>query len=67
MNKLPLIEPKKKPSKNDNNQNPFQTKPQKKKKTIQNDDDKEKNNMIGNNYDIAINYYTKNINHIPYM
>ena len=29
---------------------------------IQNEDDKRKNNLFGNNYDIAINYYTKNIN-----
>ena len=47
MNKLPLIEPKKKPHKYHKNIN---------------EDDKRKNNMYGNNYDIAINYYTKNIN-----
>ena len=62
MNKLPLIEPKKKPSKNSNNQILIQTKPTKKVFTPSNEDDKEKNNMCGNNYDIAINYYTRNIN-----
>ena len=62
MNKLPLIEPKKKPSKNSNNQIVFQNKSQKKIYTPQDEDDKEKNNMLGNNYDIAINYYTRNIN-----
>ena len=62
MNKLPLIEPKKKPSKNSNGQISIQTKPLKKVYTPQNEDDKEKNNMFGNNYDIAINYYTRNIN-----
>jgi len=63
MNKLPLIEPKKKPLKNSsNNQISFQNKSQKKIYTPQNEDDKEKNNMFGNNYDIAINYYTRNIN-----
>ena len=46
MNKLPLIEPKKKPNKYQKNIN---------------EDDKRKNNSRGNNYDIAINYYTKNI------
>jgi len=61
MNKLPLIEPKKKPIKN-NNQISLQNKPQKKIFPSQNEDDKEKNNMFGNNYDIAINYYTRNIN-----
>ena len=62
MNKLPLIEPKKKPLKNNNNQIPLQTKPQKKIYTPENEDDKEKNNMMSNNYDRAINYYTRNIN-----
>ena len=62
MNKLPLIEPKKKPAKNINGQISIQTKPPKKVYTPQNEDDKEKNNMFGNNYDIAINYYTRNIN-----
>ena len=63
MNKLPLIEPKKKPIKNLNiNQISLQSKPSKKLyKEPQNEDDKEKNNMMGNNYDIAINYYTRNI------
>ena len=62
MNKLPLIEPKKKPAKNTNSQISIQAKPPKKVYTPQNEDDKEKNNMFGNNYDIAINYYTRNIN-----
>ena len=62
MNKLPLIEPKKKPSKNSNNQISIQGKQSKKAFTPSNEDDKEKNNMLGNNYDIAINYYTRNIN-----
>ena len=64
MNKLPLIEPKKKPIKNLNiNQISLQSKPSKKLyKEPQNEDDKEKNNMMCNNYDIAINYYTRNIN-----
>jgi histone-lysine N-methyltransferase SETD3 len=61
MNKLPLIEPKKKPSKH-NSQISIQNKPPKKLYTPSNEDDKEKNNMFGNNYDIAINYYTRNIN-----
>ena len=46
MNKLPLIEPKKKPNKYQKNIN---------------EDDKRKNNKNVNNYDFAINYYTKNI------
>jgi histone-lysine N-methyltransferase SETD3 len=62
MNRLPLIEPKKKPIKNTNNQIDLSSKPSKKKFTPENEDDKEKNNMFGNNYDIAINYYTRNIN-----
>jgi len=62
MNKLPLIEPKKKPLKNNNNQISLQSKPQKKIYTPENEDDKEKNNMMSNNYDRAINYYTRNIN-----
>ena len=51
MNKLPIIEPKKKPNKYTKGINP-----------IQNEDDKRKNNIYGNNYDIAINYYNRNIN-----
>jgi len=51
MNKLPLIEPKKKPNKFPKGLYP-----------AQNEDDKRKNNIYGNNYDIAINYYTRNIN-----
>ena len=51
MNKLPLIEPKKKPNKFPKGLYP-----------AQNEDDKTKNNIYGNNYDIAINYYTRNIN-----
>ena len=62
MNKLPIIEPKKKPLKNTINQISFQPIPQKKLFPGENEDDKEKNNMLGNNYDIAINYYTRNIN-----
>ena len=62
MNKLPLIESKKKQSKKSSNQISSQNKPQKKILAQQNEDDKEKNNMFGNNYDIAINYYTRNIN-----
>ena len=62
MNKLPLIEGKKKPNKNSNNQISAQNKPQKKILAQQNEDDKEKNNFLDNNYDIAINYYTRNIN-----
>ena len=62
MNKLPLIEPKKKPSKHSNSQISIQNKPSKKLYIPSNEDDKEKNNMFGNNYDIAINYYTRNIN-----
>ena len=62
MNKLPLIESKKKTNKNSNNQISVQNKPQKKALAQQNEDDKEKNNILGNNYDIAINYYTRNIN-----
>ena len=57
MNKLPLIEPKKKPT-------PLKDtpKPSKKATNVENEDDKQKNNNFGNNYDIAISYYTKNIN-----
>jgi len=62
MNRLPLIEPKKKPIKSTNHQIDLSSKPTKKKFTQENEDDKEKNNMFGNNYDIAINYYTRNIN-----
>ena len=63
MNKLPLIEPKKKPIKNLNINQISLSKPSKKiYKEPTNEDDKEKNNMMGNNYDIAINYYTRNIN-----
>ena len=59
MNKLPLIEPKKKPTPLKENSN---QKPQKKATNTENEDDKQKNNNFGNNYDIAISYYTKNIN-----
>ena len=62
MNKLPLIESKKKSNKNSNNQISVQNKPQKKILAQQNEDDKKKNNLLENNYDIAINYYTRNIN-----
>ena len=62
MNKLPIIEPKKKHLKNTINQISFQPIPQKKLFPGENEDDKEKNNILGNNYDIAINYYTRNIN-----
>ena len=62
MNKLPLIEPKKKPTSSKTEQPTLPTKYQKGIYPIQNEDDKRKNNMFGNNYDIAINYYTKNIN-----
>ena len=62
MNKLPLIESKKKSNKNSNNQISVQNKPQKKILAQQNEDDKKKNNLLDNNYDIAINYYTRNIN-----
>ena len=47
MNKLPLIEPKKKPAKNINGQISIQAKSPKKVYTPQNEDDKEKNNMFG--------------------
>ena len=60
MNKLPLIEPKKKPKKQNSNIMAL-TKPQKKICTPEDEEDKEKNNTSSNNYDIAINYYTKNI------
>ena len=59
MNKLPLIEPKKKPTPQKDSSNP---KSKKEKTNIENEDDKQKNNNFGNNYDIAISYYTKNIN-----
>ena len=62
MNRLPLIEPKKKPIKSNSNQLEINLKPQKKIFTPEKEDDKEKNNMLGKNYDIAINYYTKKIN-----
>ena len=62
MNKLPLIEPKKKPTSSKTEQLPIPTKYPKGMYPIQNEDDKRKNNLFGNNYDIAINYYTKNIN-----
>ena len=62
MNKLPLIEPKKKPTSSKTEQLSIQNKYPKGIYPIQNEDDKRKNNMFGNNYDIAINYYTKNIN-----
>ena len=51
MNKLPLIEAKKK--KNKLSKNIFSSEAE---------DDQRKNNFSGNNYDIAINYYTKKIN-----
>ena len=51
MNKLPLIEAKKK--KNKLSKNLFSSEAE---------DDQRKNNFSGNNYDIAINYYTKKIN-----
>ena len=38
------------------------SKPHKKPQTPENEDDKQKNNACGKNYEIAINYYTKNIN-----
>ena len=62
MNKLPLIEPKKKPTSSKTEKPTLPTKYQKGIYPIQNEDDKRKNNIYGNNYDIAINYYTKNIN-----
>ena len=62
MNKLPLIEPKKKPTSSKTEKPTLPTKYQKGIYPIQNEDDKRKNNIFGNNYDIAINYYTKNIN-----
>ena len=61
MNRLPLIEPKKKPIKSNNNQLEINLKPQKKLYIQEQEDDKEKNNMMGKNYDIAIKYYTKKI------
>ena len=62
MNRLPLIEPKKKPLKNSNNQIDIIGKSQKKIISPENENDKEKSNIFGKNYDIAINYYTRNIN-----
>ena len=62
MNKLPIIEPKKKPIKTKSEQLILQPKYQKGLYEGQSEDDKRKNNLSGNNYDIAINYYTKNIN-----
>jgi len=62
MNKLPLIEPKKKPTSSKTEHPSLPTKYPKGIYPIQNEDDKRKNNIFGNNYDIAINYYTKNIN-----
>ena len=62
MNKLPLIEPKKKPTSAKTEQLSVTNKYPKGIYPIQNEDDKRKNNIYGNNYDIAINYYTKNIN-----
>ena len=63
MKRLPLIQPKKKPSKRSNYQISVKSKTRKKIYSAQNDeDDKEKSNMYGNNYDVAINYYTKHIN-----
>ena len=62
MNRLPLIEPKKKPNKNNPNQIDIIAKSQKKIFSPENENDKEKSNIFGKNYDIAINYYTRNIN-----
>ena len=62
MNKLPLIEPKKKPTSSKTEQLSVTNKYPKGIYPIQHEDDKRKNNIYGNNYDIAINYYTKNIN-----
>ena len=62
MNKLPLIEPKKKPTSSKTEQLSIPNKYPKGINPIQNEDDKRKNNIYGNNYDIAINYYTRNIN-----
>ena len=62
MNRLPLIEPKKKPNKNNSNQIDIIAKSQKKIYSPENENDKEKSNFFGKNYDIAINYYTRNIN-----
>jgi histone-lysine N-methyltransferase SETD3 len=62
MNKLPLIEPKKKPISSKTEHLSIPTKYPKGLTPLQNEDDKRKNNLYGNNYDIAINYYTKNIN-----
>ena len=62
MNKLPLIEPKKKPTSSKTEQLSVTNKYPKGIYPIQNEDDKRKNNIYGNNYDIAINYYSKNIN-----
>ena len=62
MNRLPIIEPKKKPNKSNNNQLELNLKAQKKIFNVEKEDDKAKNNMLGKNYDIAINYYTKKIN-----
>ena len=62
MNKLPLIEPKKKSTSSKTEQLSVTNKYPKGIYPIQNEDDKRKNNIYGNNYDIAINYYTKNIN-----
>ena len=62
MNRLPIIEPKKKPNKSNNNQLEVNLKAQKKIFTVEKEDDKAKNNMLGKNYDIAIHYYTRKIN-----
>ena len=59
MSKLPILESKKKHIKNINHH--FPKKASKKICTTQNEDDKEKNNLLGNNYDKVINYYQKNI------
>ena len=59
MNKLPILESKKKHIKNINHH--FPKKVSKKICTTQNEDDKEKNNLLGKNYDKVINYYQKNI------
>ena len=62
MNRLPVIKPKKKPIKIIGNHMSFQSKPQKKMFTPQSEENKGKNNIFSNEYDIAINYYTKKIN-----
>ena len=65
MDKLPLIEPKKKPIKSKTGNLYLKGKYPKDVYLLQNEDDKRKNFLSENNYDIAINYYTKNINIDP--